>query len=213
MLDSHGFDMWADGYDETVDISDSNNVYPFAGYRKIMNAIYGTIMKDRPAKILDIGIGTGIVASKLFEGGNDITGIDFSSEMLSKARTSMPKAKLMQFDFAKGLPHELAGTKFDFIVSTYALHHLSDEAKISFIQSLLGYLNETGSIIIGDVGFQNREDLEKCKDSCGDDWDNDEFYFVFSELCKELNDTCTVSYHPFSYCSGIMEIFPSYSKH
>jgi hypothetical protein len=35
MLDNKGFDIWADGYDEDVDVSDDNNEYPFAGYKKV----------------------------------------------------------------------------------------------------------------------------------------------------------------------------------
>ena len=31
MLDNTGFDLWADGYDESVGISEENNSYPFAG--------------------------------------------------------------------------------------------------------------------------------------------------------------------------------------
>lgn len=34
MLNSKGFDLWADKYDETVGISDNDNTYPFAGYKK-----------------------------------------------------------------------------------------------------------------------------------------------------------------------------------
>ena len=45
MLDSHGFDLWAGGYDDSVNIADDNNQYPFAGYKKLMNAIYGTVME------------------------------------------------------------------------------------------------------------------------------------------------------------------------
>ena len=28
MLDNKGFDLWADGYDKTVDVSDEENTYP-----------------------------------------------------------------------------------------------------------------------------------------------------------------------------------------
>ena len=206
MLDNHGFDMWAGGYDTSVAITDDNNDYPFAGYKKIMNAIYGTIMKKSPAKVLDIGIGTGNLAAKLYDGGNDITGIDFSKEMLSKAGAKMPNATLIQYDFTQGLPPELAQNKFDFIVSTYALHHLTDEEKIPFIKSLLSHINKTGSIFIGDVSFQNRAGLEKCQASYEDEWDDDEFYFVFSELSDALGEVCNMTYHQFSHCSGVMEI-------
>ena len=40
MLDGKGFDLWADGYDKTVGLSDEEGSYPFAGYREILNEIY-----------------------------------------------------------------------------------------------------------------------------------------------------------------------------
>lgn len=206
MLDSHGFDLWAGGYDKSVEISDDNDDYPFAGYEKLMNAIYGTVMNKSPAKVLDIGIGTGTLSSKLYERGNEITGIDFSKEMLDKARLKMPLAKLIKCDFSKGLPDDLNNTTFDFIISTYALHHLEDNEKVIFISSLLNFLSENGSIIIGDVSFQTRSELENCKESCGDEWDDNEYYFVFSEISDELKDKCALTYHQFSHCAGIMEI-------
>ena len=39
MLDKKEFDLWADGYDKTVGISDEENTYPFAGYRKVLGFI------------------------------------------------------------------------------------------------------------------------------------------------------------------------------
>ena len=40
MLDNKGFDMWAEGYDKSVNLSEENNEYPFAGYKKVLNYIY-----------------------------------------------------------------------------------------------------------------------------------------------------------------------------
>jgi len=36
MLDKHGFDLWAEGYDKSVNITDEKDDYPFAwrGTRK-----------------------------------------------------------------------------------------------------------------------------------------------------------------------------------
>ena len=31
MLNNTGFDLWADGYDKSVGLSDENDRYPFAG--------------------------------------------------------------------------------------------------------------------------------------------------------------------------------------
>lgn len=206
MLDNHHFDLWANGYDQSVHTTDEDNAFPFAGYKNIMNAIYGTIMKKAPSTVLDIGIGTGTLATKLYEGGNHITGVDFSANMLSLASEKMPNGQFYQFDFTQGIPEAVAQSKFDFIVSTYALHHLTDEEKIPFIRAILNCLNEDGTIIIGDVSFPTRDELERCKVDAADQWDEDEVYFVFSELNEALKDICTMTYHQYSHCGGIMEI-------
>ena len=44
MLNNSGFDLWADGYDKSVGVYDEGNIYPFAGYKKVMNRIFGEIM-------------------------------------------------------------------------------------------------------------------------------------------------------------------------
>ena len=40
MLNNKEFDLWADGYDKTVGISDEENTYPFAGYKKVLGLIF-----------------------------------------------------------------------------------------------------------------------------------------------------------------------------
>ena len=45
-------------------------------------------------------------------------------------------------------------------------------------------LKEGGCILIGDVAFQTRSDLEKCHKENKDGWDEDEIYFVVDELRK-----------------------------
>lgn len=40
MLDNKGFDLWADGYDKSVGVSDEDGTYPFAGYKDILNEIF-----------------------------------------------------------------------------------------------------------------------------------------------------------------------------
>ena len=69
MLDNKGFDLWADGYDKTVGVSDEENTYPFAGYKDVLGTIYKTIMKKANAVVLDIGFGTGTLTTKLYENG------------------------------------------------------------------------------------------------------------------------------------------------
>ena len=41
-----------------------------------------------------------------------------------------------------------------------------------------------GKILIGDVAFKTRVDLEKCQWEAGDEWDDEEIYFVIDEIKK-----------------------------
>jgi len=207
MIKSDVFDEWADEYDEDVRIADKNDEYPFAGYRQIMGCIYNVVTEKKNAKILDIGIGTGFLSSKLCESGCSITGVDFSQDMLDVAKSKMQDATLFLCDFANGLPPEVKNDKYDFIISTYALHHLTDALKVCFIKSLKPMLCEGGQIIIGDIGFKTRDDLECCKKSHPpDEWDDNEHYFVFEEISEQLADSYNVSCTQISHCAGLMYI-------
>ena len=75
MLDNRGFDLWADGYDLAVGLSDEENTYPFAGYKEILGSIFQTIMEKPGAVVLDVGFGTGTLTTKLFENGCTVYGI------------------------------------------------------------------------------------------------------------------------------------------
>ncbi|MDR7855937.1 class I SAM-dependent methyltransferase [Tissierella sp.] len=205
MLDKKGFDLWADGYDKSVELSEENDEYPFAGYKDVLNTIYNIARKREGAKILDIGFGTGVLTKKLYDDGYEIYGIDFSQKMIEIAKEKMPIANLIKYDFSKGLPEEMKDNSFDYIISTYAMHHLKDEEKIKFIEKLENYLNKDGKIIIGDIAFETRELLEKCKINYNKYWDDEEVYFVFEELRKSLLNK-NISFTEISHCSGVIQI-------
>lgn len=44
--------------------------------------------------------------------------------------------------------------KFDYVVSSYAIHHIDNDAKINFIFQLKNVLKNNGRIIIADVAFE-----------------------------------------------------------
>lgn len=205
MLDDKGFDLWADGYDKSVQLSEEDNEYPFAGYKDVLNTIYNIIHRKEKAKLLDIGFGTGVLTKKLYDDGYEIYGIDFSERMLEISKEKMPLAKLVQYDFSRGLPKELENIQFDYIISTYAMHHLEDEDKIKFINKLEEYLSRDGRIIIGDIAFETRELLEQCKVKYENYWDDEEIYFVFDEL-KEFFPEEDISFTTISHCAGIIQL-------
>ena len=203
MLDNKGFDLWADEYDKCVDLSDDDDTYPFAGYKQILNEIYNRVLTGKGNDVLDIGFGTGTLTTQLYKQGFRIWGQDFSQKMIELAKEKMPKAKLYQGDFSKGLVEELKQNRYDAMIATYSLHHLSDGQKIRLIKDLLPLLNDGGWLFIGDVIFETRTELERCKAWIGDEWDDDEIYFVVDELAKSFPQ---IKYEPFSFCAGLLSL-------
>ena len=203
MLGNKGFDLWANEYDKSVGLSDEDGTYPFAGYKAVLNEIYNRILSPDAKTVLDIGFGTGTLTSKLYEQDCEIYGQDFSEKMIELAQAKMPNALLYQGDFSKGLVEPLAKQKYDVIVATYSLHHLTDEQKVEMIRDLRLLLNEEGCIYIGDVAFETRETLQNCRNEVGDGWNTDELYFVYEELKKEFPN---MQFEAKSYCAGVLSL-------
>ena len=107
MLNNTGFDLWADGYDKSVGLSDENDRYPFAGYRAMMNALYQRVLAQSGRNVLDIGFGTGILTSRLYEQGCRIYGQDWRRQKCrtrGSIRAIFPKALCPSFAHSSTTP-------------------------------------------------------------------------------------------------------------
>ena len=203
MLDSKGFDLWAGEYDKAVGVSEAQNTYPFAGYKKILGEIFADIMDKPKSVVLDLGFGTATLTGRLYDNGHTIYGQDFSQAMIETAAKKMPNAKLFKGDFAEGLVAPLKSCSYDFIVATYSFHHVPYEKKAEILSLLFERLNDGGEILIGDIAFSSREELEKVAKSVGSEWDGDEYYSVVEELRPYFPK---IAFEKVSFCAGVITI-------
>jgi len=203
MLDSTGFDAWAGRYDGDVSETDARNAYPFAGRGKLLRRISDVILACPGCSVLDLGFGTGELAAHLLENGCRVSGQDFSGEMIRIASERAPGARFFCGDFADGIAPELAAERYDYIVATYSLHHLKDEEKIRLLRQLLPLLHPGGSILIGDVAFSDRAEHDAMRSLVAEEWDDEEFYFVFAELLPHFPGAV---FEKMSACAGLIRI-------
>jgi len=141
------FDTRADGYDEHMKV----NVESFdAFYAAVADAVPET---DKPIELLDLGVGTGLELPAVLERTPNarITGIDVSSEMLSRLRTRLAdrpdQVRVLQASF---LDTEFGDSAYDLILSTMALHHWPPAAKAILYRRIFETLRLGGRFVNGD---------------------------------------------------------------
>ncbi len=202
VLDKEGFNRWAAQYDQTVAQTQADSQYPFAGYDAVLQAIETIVAAKPQPEVLDAGFGTGVLTRRLAERGARITGFDFALAMVETVRRQLPQAELFVHDFNDGWPAVLAEKQFDFIVSTYALHHLSVAGQIAWIQEMLSRLKPGGRVLIGDVAFDNAAALHACRDQAGERWDAEEIYLTREQL--EPVFAQQLQWQRCSFCAALM---------
>jgi putative AdoMet-dependent methyltransferase len=200
------FDDWAEHYDQSVQ---DDGGFPFDGYEQVLDEITRAAGAQGGMKVLDLGVGTGNLATRFAALGCDIWGIDFSAEMLAKAIEKLPQAVLVQADLLSDWPREL-DYRFDRIVSAYLLHEFDLSTKVKLLRGLTErHLAVKGCIVVGDIAFPTSGARDQARRKWADLWDEEEYYWAADEVA----DTCErvglqVTYKQVSSCGGVFVITP-----
>jgi len=111
-------------------------------------------------RLLDLGCGTGLELERLFESypTMQVTGIDLSEGMLEKLQEKFP-GKSIKLIYGSFFEVEL-GSGFDFVLSTYTLHHFNEHEKAGLYQRIHAALAPDGVFVYGDFTATTLEQQE-----------------------------------------------------
>lgn len=106
--------------------------------------------KENP-KILDLGVGTGLLSKYLLERYNtaEFTLIDLSEEMLKVAMSRFKENQNFKYVLGDYLKHDFED-KFDIVISSLSIHHLEDEDKRKLYNKVFNALNDEGIFLNSD---------------------------------------------------------------
>ena len=196
------FDAWAADYDAGVT---SEEGFPFAGYEAVLGRVVQRAapqsLSEPPTRVLDLGAGTGNLAARFAALGAEVWGLDFSSQMLIKAKENVPNATFFQADLLGDWP---TLPQFDRIVSSYVLHEFDMDAKLSILTRCAQHLKRGGRVVVADIAFPTTDILEAAHARWRDVWDEGEHYWVADEALAACERAGFLgSFEQVSSCGGV----------
>jgi len=151
-----------------------------AGYENLLNWVAAEAAIDNSNVVLDLGSGTGNLALrlKLFR---ELVCVDISKEMLQIAQNKLSYCNNITWDKEDILEYFYKTKKtYDVIVSTYAIHHLTDDEKVLLLKKIGQALNPNGRAVFGDLMFGNEMKKEQFVKTC--------LQSVREKLAEEIED-------------------------
>lgn len=195
------FNTWAATYDNSL--SGEQN-FPFAGYESILANILSTANVRPGMRVLDVGTGTGNLASAFVQKGCRVWACDYSLAMLERAEQKLPDVTLFQLDLLDGL--DSLTQKFERIVSSYVLHEFDLATKLNILTRLCkDNLTENGFVIIGDIAFPDHATHDMARERYREVWDSSEHYWIAEETkdaCEEVG--LEFGYEQGSSCAAVL---------
>ena len=119
-----------------------------AFYEEMLGVAAAAAATVRPRVVVDLGIGTGALASRLSRKHVRIVGIDEDESMLAAARTRLIRRRAA---FVSGSFLDTAIPRCDAVMSSLALHHVaSAAAKVRLFRKVRAALRNDGILVSAD---------------------------------------------------------------
>lgn len=152
--DTWNFDQQALTHDERV----LHNDKEYKDYEEALRLIFQWVKPRGGEKGLDMGTGTGNLAQIFMQNGIPMSGVDQSKEMMKQCQSKHPHMDIKLGNFL-AIPY--MDNQFDFVVTSFAFHHISNEQKLLALNEMRRVLKSHGRICIGDLMFDNEAAQEQ----------------------------------------------------
>lgn len=193
------YERWS----ENKRFRDAPEGFPFQGYNRVLDRIVQASGARPEEGVLELGIGTGILARRFLERACRVVGMDDCPERLAEARRKHPGLMLHRSDMRKHWPR--FQTPIHHVVAAYSLHELTLGAKLMVVRRALDLLPPQGRVLIGDVAFPSRSARLAASLRYRDRWNHNEHYWAADETADYFGDLgITSSFEPITPCSGLL---------
>lgn len=128
-------------------------------YDHVLGETAAAVNPKQGEKGLDLGTGTGNLAGRLIAMGAQMAGVDQSPEMLRRSKAKHPSLET-KLGNLMAVPYFDAS--FDFVVSSFALQHLTEEQKRLALAETSRVLRSHGRIVFADKMFTDEEHRTTC---------------------------------------------------
>jgi putative AdoMet-dependent methyltransferase len=197
------FDRWAADYDDAVR---DETAYPFDGYSRVLSRVLELAAIQPGMEVLELGPGTGNLTARLLAAGAAVWAVDFSAEMIARARRKAPQTVFAKAGLMEDFPLDFQ-RPFARVVATYTLHELPLPDKLTLLQRLFAHhLAPDGFVVAGDIGFPDATARDAMRAQAGDNWDEEPFW-IRDEVTVALRDVgLTIDWEQISGCGAVMTI-------
>ena len=127
-----------------------------AAYHDVLAWVISEARIDSFSRVLELGSGTGNLSCLLDRSG-ELVCVDLSERMEAIARSKsghLVNRRFIKADILEVFDYERA--PFDSVISTYAIHHLTDEEKRLLFAKIFTGLVPGGRAVFGDLMLQNQ---------------------------------------------------------